>query len=130
MYGIANLLLLAGLCLGLGTWLLDRWLRRAQPRRRPDGQAASSAALFLVATFVGMGTLAIFAAALGGGGYTAYYYWTDFATPGELVLVLGTYAFLPVLRHRVHLGRHVRADSVVGIEPPSLPAKELSTSGR
>ena len=130
VYGIANLLLLAGLCLGLGTWLLDRLLRRARPRRRPDGQAACSAALFLVATLVGMGTLATFAAAFGGGGYTAYYYWTDFATPGELVLVLGSFAFLPVLRHRVPLGRQVRTDSTVGNEPLPLPVKELSTSRR
>ena len=40
VYGIANLLLLAGLCLGLGTWLVDRLFRRAQPNRRPDRQAA------------------------------------------------------------------------------------------
>jgi hypothetical protein len=130
VYGIANLLLLTGLCLGVGAWLGDRLFRRARPRRRPDRQAASSAALFLVATFVGMGTLAIFAAALGGGGYTAYYYWTDFATPGELVLVLGTIAFAPVLRHRVHRGLQGRTDSGVEVEPLPFQVKQLSTSGR
>ena len=129
-YGIANLLLLAGLCLGLGTWLVDRLFRRAEPLRRPDREAACSAALFLVATLVGMVTLAVFAAALGFAGYTGYSYWTDFATPGELVLLLGAFAFVPVLRHRVRLGRRVRTDGVGDVEPPLLPAKELTTSGR
>ena len=129
VYGIANLSLLAGLCLGLGRWLLDRLFRRSQPRLRPDRQAGLSAALFLVATPVGMGTLAVFAAALGGGGYTAYYYWADFATPGELALVLGSVRLRPVSGTGCTRpgGRNRRCQ---GNRATTRPARELSTSGR
>jgi hypothetical protein len=91
LYGIFNMVLLATLCLGPGRWLLARLARR--PRHRGAGlETATIATLFLLSTVVGMATLAVYAAALGPLGYTDPFYWTDFATPGELFLVFGAFA--------------------------------------
>ncbi|HVC66994.1 MAG TPA: hypothetical protein VND44_05315 [Acidimicrobiales bacterium] len=103
LFGIGNLALFVLLLLGPLTWLLRRIRRRHRAGRGVDWRAATPSLLFLVSTLIGMGTLAVFAAASGDSGYTSPLYWSDFATPAELCLVLGAIASLPILRDE--LGR-------------------------
>ena len=120
IYGILNLILLAAVVLGMTAWIVQRVTRRAGRDHRIDRMAACSAAFFLASTLVGMTMLAVFAAALGGGGYTAYYYWVDFAAPGELVLVFGAIAVWPVLRGLVTPGRQAASDPPVADHPTRI----------
>ena len=99
-YQYFNILLAVVLLLGPAWWVISRLLRRQRPAGRANVHAATASALFLVATTVGMTTLAVFDAAVGGLGFTSVSYWTDFATPAELFLVFGAFASWPVVGSR------------------------------
>ena len=58
-----------------------------------------------------MVTLAVYAASLGGLGYTSYFYWTDFSTPAELFLVFGAFASWPVLNRDTPVLSHASGDA-------------------
>lgn len=98
LFRIGNLTLLVAMLLGPLTWLLRRTRRRAGGERGADWQAATASLLFLASTLMGIGTLAVFSAVTGGFGYTSSLYWSDFATPAELCLVLGAFASWPSCR--------------------------------
>jgi len=98
LFGIGNLALLVLGLLGPVLWLFRRIRGRHRAARGVDWRAATPSLLFLVSAVMGMGTLAVFAAASGDSGYTSPLYWSDFATPAELCLVLGAIASWPILR--------------------------------
>ena len=99
-YGYFNLLLAIVLLLGPAWWAVSRALRRQRPSGRANRHAATASGLFFVAALVGMATLAVFDAAVGGLGFTSAPYWTDFATPAELCLVFGAFASWPIIAAR------------------------------
>ena len=127
-YGVLNLLLLALIVIGPMRYLVERLLRARRPRRRMDWRAASTSTLFFIATLVGMTTLAVFAAAVGGLGFTSAVYWIDFGTPAELFLVFGAYAAWPVV-----ISKWTRRPSVAPIaqptDPPVTDRESLAASG-
>lgn len=97
LFGLANLALLAVMVLGPSAWVAQR-LRRRPRTREADWWAGTSSFLFFASASMGIVALAVFAAAVGGLGFTNQIYWADFATPTELCLVLGAFASWPVLR--------------------------------
>ena len=101
VFGAGNIAFLAIAVLGPLAWLARRLVTRQKAARRADWRAATTSILFFLSTLLGMMTLAVFAAAVGGLGFTGPIYWTDFATPAELCLVIGAFASWPVLRHAV-----------------------------
>jgi hypothetical protein len=72
------------------------YLRRRRPAFGADRAAALTSLVFLVSTFVAMGTLAVFNVAQSQT-YINPLYWSDFATPAELFLVFGAFASWPLL---------------------------------
>jgi len=99
LFGIANLALLVVMMFGPFRWLLRRLRGRHGAGPGVDWRAATPSVFFLVSTLMGMGTLAVFAAASGDIGYASSLYWSDFATPAELCLVLGAFASWPLVRN-------------------------------
>jgi hypothetical protein len=106
---IVDLVLLAAITLGVVAWMLDRTVWRRRGRVPGDPVAGVASALFLVSWVVGMGLLAVFAAGRAWPDYVEPVYWTDFATPAQLCLVLGAFAAWPTLRGRL------RRDSAVAV---------------
>lgn len=94
-YSVANLAGLVVLVLG-PICLVLVYLRRRRPAFGADRAAALTSLVFLVSTFVAMGTLAVFNVAQSQT-YINPLYWSDFATPAELFLVFGAFASWPLL---------------------------------
>jgi hypothetical protein len=88
IYGISNLALIALAAAGAGASAVVL-SSRARLRRRGDSTSGAAIAVALLAApLLGMVTLAVFEATQGYP-YVNPLYWTDFATPMELALVVG-----------------------------------------
>ncbi len=126
LYGIGNLALLALAVVGAGASVFAL-SRGPRIRRRGDstpGGAAIAGAL-LIAPLVGMGILGLFQATQGQP-YVTPLYWTDFATPLQLALVIGGVTGWTYLRgyregRQKHLEDPVRELSFRGNESATAP---------
>jgi hypothetical protein len=88
IYGFGNLALLALAAAGAGATALGILSRGSRPRRRTDSiSSVPVVGALLVGPVLGMGGLGLFQAAQGLT-YVTPLYWTDFATPLELALVV------------------------------------------
>ena len=104
LYGIGNLALIALAAAGAGACVFASSRGRRRRRRGESISGAAIAGALLVAPLLGMGSLALFQAALRTG-WVSPLYWTDFATPFELALVIGGVTGWTYLVSRYREGR-------------------------